>query len=333
MSSPTLLITGVTGFIGFKVLVEALEQGYTIRAAVRSIEKSKTISLHPKILAAGGQDKLSFVEVPDICRQSAYDEALRGISHVIHHASPLPSPFLDPTTEIYEPAIASVDTILQSALQATTVRKVVITSSSFANCPFPPDPTKQVTVESRTPDRSGPFDSMMPAYMGGKVAALNLTDRFVKEKRPPFSVVNIFPGLVLGRDDRATSFQDLSAGTNAILLGIITGQSASWPLPSGVAHVSDVAKVHLLALKEDVTRDIGVTTAHKFNDAWEIIKRQFPKAVADGVFTQGDQATVPSSWDSYQEDIFPGLKYKTYEDIVVDVASQYLELSDENLAI
>lgn len=322
MPSPTLLITSVTGFIGFKVLVEALEQGYTVRAAVRSIKKSNTISSHPEILAAGGKDKLSFAEVPDICRVGAYDEALQGISHVIHHASPLPSPFLDPTTEIYAPSIASVDTILQSALKAPTVKKVVITSSSFANCPFPPDPTKQVTVESRTPDRAGPFDSMMPAYMAGKAAALNLTDRFVKEKLPPFAVVNIFPGLVLGRDDRAASVHDLSAGTNAILLGIITGQSASWPLASGVAHVFDVGKVHLLALKEDVTRDIGVTTAHQFNDAWEIVKKQFPQAVADGVFTQGDQATVPSSWDDYQEDIRPELGYKTYEEIVVDFASQ-----------
>ncbi|ETS81285.1 hypothetical protein PFICI_06287 [Pestalotiopsis fici W106-1] len=326
MSSPTLLVTGVTGFIGFKVLITALEEGYTVRAAVRSIEKSKTLSSHPKISAACQQDKLSFIEITDICREGAYDVALKGITHVIHLASPLPSPFLDPQAEIYEPTIKSVKAILQSALNAPTVRKVVITSSSFANTPFPPDPTTQVTAESRAPNLSGPFDSMLPAYMAGKVAGLNLTDKFVEENRPSFSVVNIFPGLVLGRDDRATSLESLGVGTNAILLGVITGQSASWPLASGIAHVSDVAKVHVMALKEDITKDIGVTTTHKFNDAWDIVKKHFPKAVADGLFTQGDQPTVPSSWDHYQNEINLGSDYKTYGDIVVDVANQYLEL-------
>ncbi|KAH6647952.1 putative cinnamoyl-CoA reductase [Truncatella angustata] len=331
MSSPNLLITGVTGFIGFNVLTTALQEGYTVRAAVRSIEKSKAISSHPKVLALGGHDKLSFVEIPDICREGAYDEALKGISYIIHQASPLPLPFLDPQTEIYEPTIKGVSTILQSALNAPTVKKVVITSSSFANT-FPPDPTKQVTAESRVPDLPGPFDSALPAYGAGKVAALNLTDRFVKEKQPSFAVVNIFPGIVLGRDDRALNVQDLSAGTNMILLAVITGQSASWPLTSGVADVSDVAKAHVLALKEDVVKDIGVTTAHQFNDAWNFVEKHFPKAVADGIFTQGDQPTVPSCWDAYKNELDLGSNYNTYEDIVVNVASQYLELSGKEKA-
>ncbi|KAF3022481.1 hypothetical protein E8E14_010529 [Neopestalotiopsis sp. 37M] len=332
MSSPTLLITGVTGFIGFKVLITALEEGYTIRAAVRSIEKSKTISSHPTVLSACQQDKLSFVQIPDICREGAYDEALKGITHVLHHASPLPSPFLNPQTEIYEPTIKSVDTILQSALNVPTLRKIVITSSSFANIPFPPDPAQQVTAESRAPNIPGPFDSQLPAYMAGKVAALNLTDQFVEEKRPSFSVVNIFPGLVLGRDDRALSLEDLGAGTNALLLGVITGQSATWPLGSGVADVSDVAKVHVMALKENFKKYVGVTVTHQFNDAWNVVKKHFPKAVADGVFTRGDQPTVATSWDTYQNEIDIGSNYKTYEDIVVDFASQYLELSGKEKA-
>ena len=332
MSSPNLLITGVTGFIGFKVLLGSLQEGYNVRAAVRSAEKIKSLSSHPKILALDVPDKLSFVEVPDICRNGAYDEAIKGVSYVIHHASPLPSPFLDPQTGIYEPNIKSVNTMLQSALKEPSVKKVVITSSVFANSPFPPDPTKEITAESRVPDVPGPFDAMMPAYRAGKVAALNAADRFVENKKTSLAIVNVFPGFVFGWDDRALSVQDLRAGTNRILLEIITGQVAKAPMPSGATHVADAAKVHLLALKEGFAKDVGVTAVHQFNDAWDVVKKHFPKAVADGIFTQGNQQTVPVNWNAHKTELDLGFTFKTYEDMAVEVASQYLELSGKEKA-
>ena len=332
MSSPNLLITGVTGFIGFKVLLDALREGYTVRAAVRSTEKAKSLSSHPKIVALGVPDKLSFAEVPDICRDGAYDEAIKGVRYVIHHASPLPSPFLDPQTGIYEPNVKSVKTMLQSALKEPSVKKVVITSSVFANSPFPPDPTKEITADSRVPDMPGPFDSMLPAYSAGKIAALNGTDCFVKDQHPSFAIVDVFPGFVFGYDDRALSVADLHAGTNRILLAAITGQAAPGPMPAGATHVSDAAKVHLLALKDGVAKNIGVTLVHQFDDAWKFVEKHFPKAVASRVFSQGSQPTVPVNWNAHKTEVEMGFAFKSYEDMVVDVAGQYLELSGKEKA-
>ncbi|KAI0901029.1 putative cinnamoyl-CoA reductase [Annulohypoxylon nitens] len=332
MSSPNLLITGVTGFLGFKVLTGALQEGYTVRAAVRSIEKAKTLSSHPKIVALGKADKLSFVEVPDICAEGAYDQAIKGVTYVIHHASPLPSPFLDPQTGIYEPNIKSASTILNSALKEPSVKKVIITSSVFANSPFPPDPTKEITAESRVPDRPGPFTSMIPAYSSSKVAALNATDKFSKEKQPKFAIVNIFPGFLFGFDDRALSAQDVFGSTNRLLLSVITGNSSESPMPSGAGHVADVAKIHLLALKDGAAKNIGATVPHQFDDAWTVVQKRFPKAVADGVFTKGSQPTVPVNWNAHKTEVDLGFNFKTYEDAVVEVAGQYLELSGKEKA-
>jgi uncharacterized protein YbjT (DUF2867 family) len=39
MSNDLVLITGGTGFIGFKIIVTALQAGYSVRAAVRSDAK------------------------------------------------------------------------------------------------------------------------------------------------------------------------------------------------------------------------------------------------------------------------------------------------------
>ncbi|KAJ9483965.1 hypothetical protein VN97_g9430 [Penicillium thymicola] len=167
---------------------------------------------------------------------------------------------------------------------------------------------------------------MLPAYRAGKIAALSFTEKFIKEKELPFTVINVFPGFVFGRDDRALEVKDLYAGTNRILLAIITGQSAPNPMPAGATHVDDAAKVHLEALKEGISGNFGVTKAHDFNDAWKAVEKQFPEAVADGTFTQGNQRTVPVGWNAHQTEIDLKFNFKTYEGMVVDVAGQYLEL-------
>ncbi|KAJ5202186.1 hypothetical protein N7449_004265 [Penicillium cf. viridicatum] len=108
---------------------------------------------------------------------------------------------------------------------------------------------------------------MLPVYRAGKITALNFTKKFIKEKEPSFTVINVFPGFVFGRDDRALEVKDLYARTNRILLVTITRQSAPNPMPSGATYMDDAAKVYLEALKEGVTGNFGVTKAHDFNNA------------------------------------------------------------------
>ncbi|KAI0973507.1 putative cinnamoyl-CoA reductase [Xylaria arbuscula] len=326
MASSTLLITGATGFIGFKVLLTALQEGWTVRAAVRSASKADSLAKHPKVVALGGTDKLSFVEVPDICDEKSYEDAIKGVTHVIHLASPIPSPFLDPLTGIYEPNVKSAKAMLQAALKSPSLKKLVITSSNYANTPFPLDLSRTITPDFRVPDVPGPFDSMVPAYWAGKIAALNATDLFIKNNNPNFNVVLVFPGWVFGRDDRALSAKDFSSGTNRVLLGIITGKEGPEPRPSGVVHVSDAAKLHILALEEGAPRNIGSSISHVFDEAWEIVAKHFPKNVESGVLTKGSQPTIPIVWDSSQTKSHFNFKFQTWEDIVVDATSQYLEL-------
>ncbi|ROV89419.1 hypothetical protein VSDG_08681 [Cytospora chrysosperma] len=294
MPSPNLLITGVTGFIGFKVLLDALEAGYAVRAAVRSASQSESLRSHPKVKDVAQDGKLEFVEVPDLLVPGAYDEALKGVTYAIHLAAPLPSPALDPQTGIYEPALKSTVNMLKSAAKATSLKKLVITSSVFETALSPPDPSVEVTAVTRQPDLPGPFNDTLSAYIAGKIAALNATDRFIKEHKPSFALVNIMPGFVFGKDDKALTVKDISTGTNRVLLPVVTGKSKPHPMPAGAAHVYDVAKVHLLALKDGVVGDFGVTKEHVFNDAWDVVLKHFPKAVEAGTFRKGGSANLPS---------------------------------------
>ncbi|KAJ3580215.1 hypothetical protein NPX13_g357 [Xylaria arbuscula] len=325
MSSPNLLLTGATGLIGFSVLLKALEQGYKVRAAVRSASKAEYLAKHPKIVALGRSDQLSFIEVPDITAEEAYYEAIKEVTYVIHLAAPLPSPSLDMITDIYEPNVRSAVNILHAAIKEPLVKKVVTTSSIAGNLPPTPSSNK-ITAESRTPNFPGPYTSHMQAYAAGKVAALNAMDKFVVDNNPSFDVVKVYPGFVFGRDERALKPQDLVSGSNALVLGSITGQQGANDLPSGVVHIEDTANLFLWGLKPDAPANIGATIYGVLSDAWDIVKTHFPKAVEDGIFTEGSWSNYKIDWDSTQTETHFGFRFKSFEEMVVDVAGQYLEL-------
>jgi nucleoside-diphosphate-sugar epimerase len=140
-ASSLVLITGVTGHIGFRVLLDALNSGYSVRAAVRSSEKAKSLSQHPKIFSIPNiSSRLTFVVVPDLCRKHAYDEAARGCDFVIHIASPLMSNGVPAGSNqedfFVKPAVRGTVNMLDAARKSGSVRRVVITSSITALIPI-----------------------------------------------------------------------------------------------------------------------------------------------------------------------------------------------------
>lgn len=103
--STKFLITGATGLIGFRILVTALEAGHEVCYTVRSEEKAKTVASNPAVekLGAAALHRLSSIVIPDFAVNGAFDAALKGVTHVIHAGSPVPMPYFDPKTQIFEP--------------------------------------------------------------------------------------------------------------------------------------------------------------------------------------------------------------------------------------
>ncbi|TVY36655.1 NAD-dependent epimerase/dehydratase [Lachnellula occidentalis] len=336
MASANLLITGATGFIGFKVLLDALELGYTVRVAVRSSSGAEALLSNPKIQSLDSGTNISFVAVPDITQEGAYDEALKGVVYAIHVGSPVPRPSIEnPQTDIIQPTIKGAANLLASAIKVPSVKRIVITSSIVANMPFPPLPTAdETTAESRVPNYEGPVDSVFPAYCASKIATLNATDKFVIDHNPSFDIINIFPGFVHGRNELAKDVKELLDGSDGLLLATILGQTSQIPRLSGTVHVDDVAKVHLLALSESVQggQDFGVTVPAVLDDAFDYVKKAFPKAVENGIFKRGSQPTLQINWNASKTESVFGFKFQPYETQVLDVAGQYLELLGEEKA-
>lgn len=118
--------TGATGFIGAATASAALKAGYRLRVSVR---KDSQISKLKGIFSEY-TNKIEFVIVPDITASNAFSNVLDGVDHILHLASPIASSIKK--EEMFPPALEGTLSILKSAKEVGSIKKVVITSSSLA---------------------------------------------------------------------------------------------------------------------------------------------------------------------------------------------------------
>jgi nucleoside-diphosphate-sugar epimerase len=111
-----------------------LRQGYHVRAAVRSQKKAASL---PK------SDKLELVTVSDIEEPNAFSSAVKGVTSIIHCASPFHFNVTSNEKDLLLPAREGTLNILRSAATESSVKRVVITSSFAAMNQLGTDPYKQ----------------------------------------------------------------------------------------------------------------------------------------------------------------------------------------------
>lgn len=194
------------------------------------------------------------------------------------------------------------------------------------------DEAHTYTPNSRVdPLPAAPFGNAGSAYRAAKALALVATDRFIVEKRPHFSVVNVMPGYVIGANELVDTAARLAEGSNALVIGIISGASPPGKRPCSITDVRDLARIQVEALDEN---KVGGNASFlliqsgqlAFNDANDIVRVNFPEAVKDGLLPLG--GNVGSAYqkfdDSRTTEIFGRLR--SYEDAVVSLVRQYLAL-------
>lgn len=349
MKGKLILITGVSGFVGFAVLKYALEQGFQVRAPVRSEAKADFVRSTVGGLAKEGQ--LSFVVLPDILAPNALDEAVEGVTYVIHCASPVP--FNEPTTNSAEdayikPAVNGTLGMLQSAAKAKSVTRVVITSSLIALVPIEAttkDTGVTYSADSRQPEHKGSFGPGTPtfaAYGASKVSALNQGEAWMKANKPHFDLIHIMPSFVLGKSDLWNSLSGLMTSSNVfplVALGIAEAPPGGLPpTPATVVHIDDVARIHVQALEPKIKggQSFLLNCPKKplyWNDARAVAEKHFSSAVEAGTFlVAGGLGSINASLDVGKTEQTFGIE-RTYEDAVVSVAEQYLALREKGAAV
>ena len=338
MPGEHILVSGATGHIGFRVLVEALLAGYQVRVQTRNESGIAKIKAAPSIQPY--LNKLDFVLVPDIEVPGAWDEAVKGVEYVIHVASPIAHqkiPIQDDEwdSRVINPAVRGTLSLLESAVTTgSSIRRVVITSSVVAIVSWTELFAQSGTVfneQSRTPRPTGPYGSLFEAYSASKVAAFLDAESFVAHQKPNFDVVHVAPVFTIGKNELVTDAEDILAGTNSSAFGHVLGKDVG-PTPSTSVHVNDIAKVHVLALNPKVPGGqflIGVSENSNthWEDSFEVVKRNFATASGKGVFPFGGKnETLKLNVDNTYTKKLLGIEFQSYQDQVKSVTQHYLDL-------
>lgn len=318
--------------------MEALKAGYAVRAAVRNEAKANLISAAPSIKELNPGDKLTFANVPDIVAPNAYTEAVKGVSGIVHIASPMMSGTNPEEWEdkIIKTAVAATTNVLDAAEKETSVKRMVITSSLFATIPWRAFGGHSTEIWGTKPTAlptARPFQSEFEAYAASKVYALHATADWVAQHKPHFDVVNMLPSFVLGRNELVTSTASFG-NTNAIVMGMALGADG-FTMAGATVHVDDVAWAQVRAVEETIPAGTYVLNAEwekgtTFEDAHGIIAKAFPQAVErETLKNNGKKATIPLKFDASETEEVFGLHFKGYEEQVKSIVGHWLELYEK----
>lgn len=198
-----ILVTGLSGMIAVHIAHEALNAGFRVRGTVRSTEKGQAVA---KLLQS---PDFEFVVVEDMATDGAFDDAMRGVSAAIHTASSREFP--SRLEDVRKPLMKGSMNILEAAMANTTVKRVVITSTTGMAADPLPGVKFHIDHETWNTEafdmvRTLPlqrlaelgFDWKMYVYRVAKLEVERAVWDFVTEKQPPFTVNVVSPGLNFG---------------------------------------------------------------------------------------------------------------------------------------
>ncbi|MFD7881893.1 SDR family oxidoreductase [Streptomyces bauhiniae] len=236
-STDTVLVTGGSGFLGGRVIAEALARGHRVRTTVRSLGREQQVRDDLKAMGAEAGERLSFVEA-DLTADAGWAQAVAGCRYVLHTASPFPAGTPENEDDLIIPAREGTLRVLRAARGAGVERTVV--TSSFAAVGYGRPASERAFTEEDWTD----LDAELPAYIKSKTLAERAAWDFAEHDAGAMEVSVVNPvgifGPVVGAD-HSTS------------IGMITGLFASATpgtprLYFGVVDVRDAAELHLLAM-------------------------------------------------------------------------------------
>lgn len=335
--APLVLLTGATGLVSFRVLQELLRGSYDVRITVRSEGKAHAVISNPAIQKLQPGDRLQYFIVPDSAAQGAFDEAVQNVTYVIHAGSPVPVSGFDPVEQVWKPTVVCLQNLLSSALKAPSIQRLLATSSIIANMAPMPDPSVTATAASRIqlPGIPETFSDEFEAYILAKITEINYIDSFVKESKPHFSVATISPGYIFGRDELVLDAQTAidKKSSPGILLRSLVGINSSAPVHGGYVHIDDLAKIYMKLLELQASTEspssFGACKMVSFDDSWDLVEKNFPKEVSEGVLKRGILPTLPISYDSSETEKKLGFEFRSFEDALKDVVQFYVERLSE----
>lgn len=238
MIKRTVLVTGISGFVGQHCAAELLRKGYRVRGSVRSMKKAE--SVRQGLQSAAPVEHLEFVEL-DLLEEAGWEEAMEGCTYVLHVASPFVIAEPSDENELIKPAVDGTLRALRTADKAG-VKRVVVTSSILA---MSAHMTRgEFDHDSWTDIHSGGVS----AYTKSKTLAERAAWEFAEKDTCSIELAVVNPGAVLG----PTLTGNLSGQSMTMVSDMLQGKLPMIPdLSVPLVDVRDVATLHVRAMEEE----------------------------------------------------------------------------------
>ncbi|KAE9391267.1 D-lactaldehyde dehydrogenase [Gymnopus androsaceus JB14] len=255
-----VLVTGANGYVASWVIRALLESGYSVRGTVRTEEKG----IHLRKLFSDHQQNFELIVIEDITKEGAFNEALIGIDAVEHTAAPFHFMADDPQ-EVITPAVEGTLSLMRSALNVSSLKRIVVLSSTAAVLSILQNPkpfTEFDWNEQSLEDvkKNGKSASAISKYCASKTlgekAAWELYE--ANKTRVSWDLVTLNPPYIFGPIIHdVTDIKNLNTSTgdwyNSVVRADMGGKSINeiTGFGNGWIDVRDVGLAHVLVLQKE----------------------------------------------------------------------------------
>ncbi|KAK3423006.1 hypothetical protein EUGRSUZ_G03356 [Eucalyptus grandis] len=261
-------VTGGSGYIASWLVKHLLHRGYTVRATIRDPTDPKKTG---HLLALEGTKERLHLFKAELLQEGCFDSVVDGCECVFHTASPCLPSAADPQAEIIDPALKGTLNVLRSCAKASSVKRVVVTSSTAAVA-FSAKPLTSGIVIDETWYSDPEFCKKSKLwYMLSKTLAEKAAWEFAKENG--IDLVTINPGYMIG-----PILQPSVNFSVEIILNLINGAQTFPNTCYRFVDVRDVAHAHILAFENHSAHGrycLVAKTVH-CHDVLQILRNLYP---------------------------------------------------------
>lgn len=265
-----MLVTGGTGFVGSHSVVRLVREGYRTRVTVREPGQREGVVAALRQAGVDPAGRLEFA-VADLAADRGWRQAMEGVGHVLHHASPFPATPPETEDEVVLPARDGALRVISAARDAGVPR--VVMTSSYAAVGYTVKPDNHYSEA----DWTDPGTEGLPAYHKSKVLAERAAWDYVRA-RGGIELTVINPTGIFG-----PQLGDRPSASLGLVKRMLAGRMPVVPIMYfGVVDVRDVVDLHLRAMVHPKAAGerflaVGGPSVSLFGMA-QILREHFPTA-------------------------------------------------------
>lgn len=271
MNSKSVLLTGITGFLGSHTAIQLLNKGYKVVGTLRDKERMGSIR------AIIGEQvpnihHLTLVEA-DLNDTEVWYDLTKNMDYVQHIASPFPRELPNNENDLIVPAKKGTLNILKSAMDNGVKRVVLVSSLAAVIYGKHKSELSGIFSETDWTDETNKKDTT--PYLRSKTIAEKEAWAFMQEQGNGMELTTVLPGAILG------SVLEKDFGTSAnIVLNILSGSMPALPKISfDIVDVRSVAELLIKAMEMPEAankRFIASSGYLSFREVALILKAQYP---------------------------------------------------------